>query len=68
MAEATEIAEDIARLQAKHGPDGWFFTSCWVAAGSGPDRRMLIAQRAVVLSDFTAEALTAKIRHEEGRA
>lgn len=64
MAETTDVADDVARLREQH--PGWFFTTTGVAAGSGPDRRMLIAQRnGVVLADLTAAALSAKIRAEE---
>ncbi len=58
--------DDISRLREAH-PD-WFFTTVWAAAGSGPDRRLLVAQRhGVVLIDFTAEALSRKIRAEGQR-
>ena len=62
----TDAASALATLREAH-PD-WFFTTTWVAAGSGPDRRLLVAQRhGVVLSDFTAEGLTAKIAREDAR-
>lgn len=66
MAEPTDTtASDLDILRCNYGPQGWFFTSCWAAAGSGPDRRLLIAQRrGIVLSAFTPEALSAKIQHE----
>ena len=58
------LLDDLSRLRGAH--PGWFFTTTAVAAESGGDRRLLIAQRrGVVLSDFTAAALTAKIKRED---
>jgi hypothetical protein len=57
-------AGDLAVLREQH--PGWLFTTVWAAAGTGPDRRLLCAQRhGVVLSDLTPDALSAKIRREE---
>ena len=59
---------DLDTLRERHGKDGWFFTSIWAAAGSGPDVRVLAAQRrGVTLSDLTADALSDKIRREDER-
>ena len=64
--ESGERGTDLEMLRGRY--PGWFFTTIWVAAGSGPDRRLLAAQRAgVVLSDLTVAGLTAKIERESGR-
>lgn len=62
MDQDNAVTSDLARLRERF--PGWFFTACWVAAGSGPDRRMLIAQRGVTLAGFTAEELSEKISRE----
>ncbi len=60
------LADDLAKLGAAHSD--WFFTSTWAAAGFDSDRRMLVAHRSgVVLSDFSAAALEAKILAEDQR-
>lgn len=59
-------ASDLDRLRARYSGTGWFFTSVWAAAASGPDKRLLVAQRrGIVLSDWSAGALAAKIEAED---
>ncbi|MDR0346431.1 MAG: hypothetical protein LBI49_25585 [Nocardiopsaceae bacterium] len=59
------LASDLGQLRGRF--PGWFFTSVWAAAGSGPDRRLLVGQRrGIVLSDWSTKALAAKIRAEDG--
>ena len=60
------VTSDLGQLRERF--PGWFFTSVWAAAGGGPDRRRLVAQRhGVILSDWSAAALAAKIE-AEGRS
>jgi hypothetical protein len=57
-------ADDLAQLRAVH--PGWTFGSVWTTAGSGPDRRRIVAIRdGIILSAWTAEALAADIRRED---
>jgi hypothetical protein len=56
-------APDVARLQAQH-PD-WLIGSMWAGAATGPDRRLLTAQRrGVLLAAHTPALLSEKIRKE----
>ena len=57
--------DDLAWLRELF-PD-WSFEARWTVAGSGPDRRYLLASRGgVTLSAWTAEDLAAEIRRETG--
>jgi hypothetical protein len=58
------IPDDLARLRAEF-PD-WRFVTMWATAASGPDRRRLTAVKdGILLSAWSAAALSESIRHEE---
>lgn len=59
-------ASDLDRLRARF--PSWFFTTVWTAAGSGPDKRLIVATRGgVVLSEWSEKAMADKIEMEAGR-
>lgn len=61
------LASDLDALRARYSGTGWLFTSTWVTAGSGPDKRLLLAIRnGVTLAEWSARALADKIAAEDG--
>lgn len=62
--ETTAFEAALERLAAEH--PGWLISSMWVSVGSGPDARMLTAQRGgVLLGERTPADLSAKIKGHE---
>lgn len=66
-ANGEAVAADIAALRAEC--PGWSFTSTWATAGTGPDRRVLLATRGpAVVSAFDAGGMRERLRDLDGRA
>jgi hypothetical protein len=60
------VPPELARLRERH--PGWFITTLWIPAVSGPGHRVYAAQRnGVTVCDMTTEALSARIAREESR-
>jgi hypothetical protein len=61
---ASPEPDDLAQLRTDH--PAWTFGSVWTTAGSGPDRRRIVAIRdGIILSAWSAEAIAADIQRED---